>query len=54
MEKVVLVSVTGPSTPLLPVSVIANPPIASNAAAAAAPNRIGGRLYQGSGAGSAS
>ncbi len=54
MEKVVLVSVTGPSTPLPLVNVIARPPIASTAAAAAAPNRIGGRLYQGRGGGSAS
>ena len=53
MENVVLVSVTGPSTPLPLVSVTARPAMASTAAAAAAPNRIGGRLYQGSGAGSA-
>ena len=47
------VSVTGPQLPLPLVSVIARPPMASSAAAAAAPNRMGGRLYHGSGPGSA-
>ena len=53
-ENVVLVSVTGPRTSLVLVSVTARPPIASSAAAAAAPNSRGGRLYHGSGAGSGS
>ena len=52
VETVVAVSVTGPVLPLVLVRVTARPPIASSAAAAAAPNRIGGRLYQGSGSGS--
>jgi hypothetical protein len=50
----VAVSVTGPVSLLVLVSVTANPPMASSTAAAAAPNRIGGRLYQGSGPGSGS
>ena len=50
----VAVSVTGPVLPLVLVSVTARPPMASSTAAAAAPNRMGGRLYQGSGAGSGS
>ncbi len=39
-------SVTGVDGPDVLVRVTANPPIASRAAAAAAPNRMGGRLYQ--------
>jgi hypothetical protein len=50
----VAVSVTGPVLPLVLVRVTASPPMASSTAAAAAPNRIGGRLYQGSGPGSGS
>lgn len=49
-----LVSVTGVESPDVLVSVTARPPAARSAATAAAPNRIGGRLYQGSGAGPAS
>ena len=52
VEMVVAVSVTGPLSLLVLVSVYARPPTASSAAAAAAPNSIGGRLYQGSGCGS--
>ncbi|CAM3940457.1 hypothetical protein MYFR107205_30825 [Mycolicibacterium frederiksbergense] len=53
VEKLVAVSVTGPLGLLVPVRVTARPPTASSAAAAAAPNSSGGRLYQGSGSGSA-
>jgi hypothetical protein len=44
--------VTGLESPVVLVSVTARPLIAASAATAAAPNRIGGRLYQGSGSGS--
>src|SRR6185295_3114136 len=50
----VAVSVTVPLLPLPLVSVMARPPMASSTAAAAAPNRMGGRLYHGSGPGTGS
>jgi hypothetical protein len=52
VSTVVAVSVTGPVLPDVPVKVTASPPTANSTAAAAAPKRIVGRLYQGSGPGS--
>lgn len=49
---VVAVSVTVVESPSELVNVMARPPTASSAAAAAIPNSRGGRLYQGSGASS--
>ena len=52
VSTVVAVSVTGPLVPVPLVNVTARPLMANSTAAAAAPNKIVGRLYQGSGPGS--